>query len=828
MTALWCWPNRKLGSGIRRFDADLTGNIDAFLPTEFHAFFGPGLRAQLRGTQNPSGLRIEKLSLASRALKLDGALRILNGALETAELVASISPPDGSAQVVLPVPGGDTSLAAMTLRLSKPVGADWQFITALQELKSGDVFFRSAQIQGTGTLPQGTGSAIDGRITATLRGVDPGDPALAKALGDTLSFSTDLAAGGTGPETLRLNTLELDAGGVTATGALSLFGLAEGLKLAADLSVAATDLSRFADLAGQPLTGALSGDVAGNYTTLEGGFDVSLSATGQDLGIGNAQIDPLTAGPSTLVLRAARDAAGLRIDAFDLKTAEVSVQAQGQLDSAAGQLRIAAELAQINRLVPQLDGPATLNANLRREGDSVAGTADLLAAQDISLALSGQVARDGIADLEFDARVPRAARFAAQLRGAPVAAKGQVTRKGGKIQGAGTVTGPAGLDLVLNGDLDETTGAADLSYRLLIARLESLLPGLDGALRSEGNAKRANAIWDVDGNARGPLGIDMRFGGQWDETKGEADVATTGSLRLEGANSFLKPRLIEGPLTFDLTLKGAPTLANLSGRLATRDSRLVLPDLAQQVEDITGQIDLSSGRATLALSARPRDGGAVRLSGPVTLSDPYTGAIDIQLSDVVLTDKLSYDTTLNGQMRLSGPLAAGARLDGVINVGETNLNLNTAGGSISAAPIPPIRLTGANAAQQATRSRAGLANPSADQDQSGANGPAIALNLDINAPRKIFARGRGLNAELGGSIAVRGTTANLAPSGQISLIRGTFDILGRRLNLDEGAGHTLGRPHPLSGVPLFGPDRARHSHPGTERTRRCAAHSGFV
>ena len=45
--------------GTRQFEADLTGDIDAFLPQEYHAFFGPGLRAQLRGAQGPEALTIE-------------------------------------------------------------------------------------------------------------------------------------------------------------------------------------------------------------------------------------------------------------------------------------------------------------------------------------------------------------------------------------------------------------------------------------------------------------------------------------------------------------------------------------------------------------------------------------------------------------------------------------------------------------------------------------------------------------------------------------------------------------------------------------------------
>ena len=67
----------------------------------------------------------------------------------------------------------------------------------------------------------------------------------------------------------------------------------------------------------------------------------------------------------------------------------------------------------------------------------------------------------------------------------------------------------------------------------------------------------------------------------------------------------------------------------------------------------------------------------------------------------------------------------------------------------------------------------------------------------MNAPNRIFVRGRGLNAELGGQVLVRGTTANVVPSGGISLIRGYFDILGRRLELDEGQVQLAGSLEPF-------------------------------
>ncbi len=83
-----------------------------------------------------------------------------------------------------------------------------------------------------------------------------------------------------------------------------------------------------------------------------------------------------------------------------------------------------------------------------------------------------------------------------------------------------------------------------------------------------------------------------------------------------------------------------------------------------------------------------------------------------------------------------------------------------------------------------TRARAGLLD-----DGSGGSGGRdsrpFGLNLLISSPDRIFIRGRGLDAELGGQLLVSGTTANVVPSGAFNLIRGRLDILGKRLTLSE-------------------------------------------
>ena len=68
-----------------------------------------------------------------------------------------------------------------------------------------------------------------------------------------------------------------------------------------------------------------------------------------------------------------------------------------------------------------------------------------------------------------------------------------------------------------------------------------------------------------------------------------------------------------------------------------------------------------------------------------------------------------------------------------------------------------------------------------------ATGPDWALNVVVDAPNRIFLRGRGLDAELGGSVTLGGSLRAIAPSGAIQLIRGRLDLLGKRLVLSEAS-----------------------------------------
>ena len=64
--------------------------------------------------------------------------------------------------------------------------------------------------------------------------------------------------------------------------------------------------------------------------------------------------------------------------------------------------------------------------------------------------------------------------------------------------------------------------------------------------------------------------------------------------------------------------------------------------------------------------------------------------------------------------------------------------------------------------------------------------------MAVNAPNRIFVRGRGLDAELGGGLRLTGSTNQIISAGRFDLIRGRLDILGKRFELREGSARFQG------------------------------------
>ncbi len=148
---------------------------------------------------------------------------------------------------------------------------------------------------------------------------------------------------------------------------------------------------------------------------------------------------------------------------------------------------------------------------------------------------------------------------------------------------------------------------------------------------------------------------------------------------------------------------------------------------------------------------------------------------------VHLSDGNLYDTMVNGQADVRGPLTGGAVVRADLTLGETEIRVPEA--TPSAVPImADLEHVNTPTGVLRTLRNAGMISESGAVQQ----GLVYPLDITLNAPSQIFVRGRGLDAELGGSLRITGTSADVIPQGRFELVRGRLDILGKRLTLTTG------------------------------------------
>ncbi len=703
-----------------QISADLGGDLTPLLPQDFHEFVGTDSDLELSMVRDADGrIELDRILLSAQALMLNGSATVTaEGLPESVDLAGRITPPTGDS-VQLPIPGGTTTIGAATVNatLDGTQNDAWRLSLDVDDLTREEGTIERVSILGDGTISVDGPLMVSGALEAGLSGVALQDAKLQDAIGARARVTTQFDLPGDG--TLTVSDLRLSAGELFLTGSADVSGLDETPKAQASARFSAPDIARFSGLAGQSLAGALSAQVSGSFDTGGQDFEVDLSATGRSLSTGIAQADALLTGDTVISVQAKGNPDSVDIAQMSLKGDALSGDVAGTLGRTQTDLTISAALDELNRVVPQVQGPLTLKGTV------------------------GQDANDWIAKLRVDATQSFA---------------------------------------TLNAKLNPS-GDADIGFDVEVASLERFLPDLTGKLTAQGEAMRSQGKWTAKADVQGPANVVASVDGGFDEASGDVSGTATGRVELAAVNHLIRPVSIEGPLEFDLSVAGQPGLDAVSGQITTSNVSIAIPQVQNTVSNFRGAVRLNQGQAAIELAGDVRTGGGFTVTGPVSLTAPFDGNVTLALQQIILTDELSYRSSLNGQVVYSGPLAGDGQIAGRIDVGETEFNVAAASGGAGAAPIPPITHLSESSGSYQTRLRAGLVDTG---NGEGGRGPNIGLNVEISAPNRIYVRGYGLNAELGGNLFVRGSTQNIAPSGQIGLIRGTINVLGRNLDLSRG------------------------------------------
>ncbi|MFW5641543.1 MAG: translocation/assembly module TamB domain-containing protein [Roseicyclus sp.] len=620
-----------------------------------------------------------------------------------------------------------------------------------------------ASLSGTAEALSG---AFDISFVGEARDLGLGDTVPAELLAGPSRIRLDAVRDTQGT---RIESLSLDAAGITADGSMTV-GAGEGARpLDVDLVASVENIAPFSVLAGQELSGALDATLTGSAEPLSGDFDLTLLGEGRDLRVGDIVPPELLAGASTLRLEAMRDGDSARIESFSFDAAGLAAEGRAEADLGDAALPVRFDLAaEMPSLAPL---SALAGQDLRGAADlSLSGTAEL-ETQDFKLSLDG-TARD----LRVGTAVPP------ELLAGRTEVRAVAARDGEDLRIDELTVDGRQISVGAEGEIG--AGGTGIRATARLADLGLLTTALRGPATLNADLDRAAEGWSVDADLQGPAGLSADVSGLVGLPDG-VDLDAQGTVPLELANRFIAPQSVAGPMTFDLAISGAPSLQAVSGEVSTNGARLAVPTAQLALTDIGLSASLQRGRLSLDGGGNVSSGGRVSVSGSLDLaSQGLPGDIGVTLDSVRLVDPTLYEVVIaRGDLTASGPLAGGLSVAGGVTLAPSELRVPEAGFG-TAAPIPDIRHTGETAAERQTRAAAGLIGGNGDPN---GDGPAIGLDLTIDAPGRIFLRGRGIDAEFGGQLRIGGTTQDIVPAGRFELVRGRISILGTRLDFIEGA-----------------------------------------
>ncbi|MDR2368021.1 MAG: translocation/assembly module TamB [Deltaproteobacteria bacterium] len=276
------------------------------------------------------------------------------------------------------------------------------------------------------------------------------------------------------------------------------------------------------------------------------------------------------------------------------------------------------------------------------------------------------------------------------------------------------------------------------------------------------------------------------------------DVSLDYRLPLVPAGRFLRPDM-DGPLSAALTWKGpiAPiwNLIGLSDRSLTGELDLDLkvegsaknPKPVVNMYVANGQYqdlvlglflskinmevhDQADGNLKLVLEASDHGDGKLSLEGTIKpFVSPPSISVRGQLLRLAPLQRDDASAIITGLAHLDGPFSALAiTAKVVVEQCKIDLDLIKGGGSITTLDLE----------EKLTRV---------------SHGPKLALDVDL--PRQIYIRGKGLDSEWGGHLDITTPFGRTLINGSLKPLKGTFDLLSKQFTFSGGDIRFINSPH---------------------------------
>ncbi|MGO7333107.1 translocation/assembly module TamB domain-containing protein [Rhizobium leguminosarum] len=297
----------------------------------------------------------------------------------------------------------------------------------------------------------------------------------------------------------------------------------------------------------------------------------------------------------------------------------------------------------------------------------------------------------------------------------------------------------------------------------------------------DASGKLAGNRLTVDTSLAGDAGMSLKGGGSVVITGNRAmDMRFTGNLPFAvlGAPLAQQGLVADGVATVNLQIGGTAAAPVINGTVSTNGAKLVDVRRNMAVNNLTATVTFNGSQAVISrLTGSLGGGGTISASGTIGIQPAggFPADISIKLDKAVYVDGTLVVSTVNGTVGLRGPIT-NATLSGKLRLDKTSITVPEK----LPTSLREIDIRHKNAP------RAVLAQLRDDGERKpGEKSSVITLDLEIDAPSHIFVRGRGIDAELGGLVTIRGTAAAPIVTGGFTMRRGRMTILNRRLDFSD-------------------------------------------
>lgn len=537
-----------------------------------------------------------------------------------------------------------------------------------------------------------------------------------------------------------LSDLSLDAGGLTASGSISL---RKATPSGADLKVRVVK-GAFLD------GGAVAGSV--KIVDAAGGARATLNLTASDavlpgsrFAVRNGAITadgPLSRLPYQARLQGVSASERWRLDGAGVLTAqEPGYELTFAGDGAYGRRNMktlepailrfgGAERSASLRLAASDGGRIDLDASLEKDGAEIRAqvqrlglglvNADLNGRADGTLVLSGRGGRlDGTLEAKLD---DARGRGSPREQGLDGVLKAKLSDEALEIDAA--VTNEHGLRANAEVVLPAETSASP--FRIAIARTRPMR----GTFFADGEVK---PLWDL-------------------LVGGERELA--GHVQMQGtlSGTLADPRAV-GQAEVD------------NGRFSDGATGLVLADVTLRATLADNAVNI------VQASGGDGHGGSLAGSGRLSLLRDGESTFKLDLKNFRLIDNDLATASASGQATLDRAADGKVRLAGDLTIDRADVAAKLTGGS--------------GVVNMDVIERNKPADVSGSLQPVARRGAVMTLDVTLKAPRRIYLRGKGLDVELSLDAKVGGSTSRPTLSGTARVVRGEYDFAGKRFEFDD-------------------------------------------